>query len=236
MSHNNIITYPDTGTPQHNAVSGRWFIDFFEGEVFDKSDNKTTLTRSLKRIKQEFIRSVAIFSSNAVKVNVGQGDGSGQTWQTQNGWTILENVELKQLIVTLVEAQTPDESAFLVIGSTMPTMPFKPIQTRNSHTSDVDAVATADAYAAKFERYCPNYQYNTFSIIESGGVNGLTYKIEAKMHSSETYVELQGDTAVAASASDLVLIDGHYGWLRLSVKNTVGGNNAQVTAEWGGSG
>jgi len=113
---------------------------------------------------------------------------------------------------------------------------YKPIAIKLHQHGHVSSQATTDAYATLFEKHTVQFNHNTFIINETGATNGITYKIEAKLDSGANYVEIQGDTTVAAGANDVVQIEGVYHFIKVSIKATVGGSQGTVEGQWAGQG
>ena len=221
------ISYTDHGTLKASTM-GFTHIDFVNGEVFDADGTKTTLLRSLKNNKAyPYVRSVAVYCSQGTKIDFG---GGTKYFGEAGEWAMFENLMCESMNIETTIIETPNAIDLLVVASTSPTSSKQTIATKK--TRDTAAAAVGDNYATVLELYGPQFNHHTLSIVESGTTNGLTYKIEGKNTLADTYTEIQGDTAVAASGSDIVQIEGVFPYLKLSIKNTVGASAAESTCAY----
>ncbi len=228
------IPISEDGTRKTDLPSGINHIDFKEGILTDSAGTQTVLRRALKNNDEDYIRSVAVFVPYGTKLTL--GTEVPVKVNADEGWNIFENVAIEQMTIEIPFAATPDTYDFQIVASTSRKIQLKPLHLKHIDSRNGTATATANAHAGFIERNCPAFNHQTFVIAETGGVNGITYKIEAILHSGGTYVEIQGDTAVAASANDVVAVEGAYYRVKLSCKSTVGGSHGEVTAQWIGQG
>ena len=87
---------------------------------------------------------------------------------------------------------------------------------------------TVDAYptTSQYENKRIGYQNHKYLIIENtGGTNGLTYKVEVKDHSGTGLRTFQvngsDENNIALSSHDEVSIDGNYSYISISAKAQV---------------
>lgn len=231
MPENFIIAYPDDGSRKTDLPKGITEIDFWEGEVTDSGATTTTLKRKLKNSPQSFIRSIAILCSQDTKIWF---EGMKVFGEAGN-WAVFENLNIRYLRVETSITESPDEIDFQFIASTSRKIAVPQIGISTIKRSKA-ATASANAYATAFERFGAQFNHHSLVIRETGGVNGITYKLETKHASGGTYVIVpiagNDETPLAASGSDVVQIEGEFPYLKLSFKSTVGGAHGELTAEY----
>lgn len=236
---NFFISYPND--IQLDAIErGSIVLDFTEGDVLRITSagvvTKETfeLKKALKNSKHDVMRSFAIWISSHAEV-VFDNNTEQKVRLEPNSWNIIEDVEAKQIEINTPAFTTvpADAYKFNILASTSRKMPFKPISPKLFYETNKTLTST-NVYATLLDILPSGQTKHTIGIDESGAANGITYKIEVGQSQNSTLHELQGDTALAASGSDTVLIDGFHGRIKVSVKSTVAGAHGTANVDYNG--
>ena len=235
MAHNFIIAFPEDGTRKRDLAKGILHIDFWEGVVTLPDGSQTTLTTNLKNSDQQFVRSIVVYCSQGMKIMLGTNNPV-RTFSDQCNWNTYENLSIREVQFETAFTGTPDENDFMIIASTSSKALYVPQAVKIHQHKDVSGQASTDAYATLFENHTNAFNHQTYSVEETGSTNGITYKIETKQTSGGTYLELQGDTTVAAGANDIIQLVGCHHFIKVSIKATVGASQGTVSGQWIGQG
>lgn len=227
MAENFIISYPDDGN-KGSLTMGVTFIDFWDGIVVGPTGIKTTLKRSLKESKQEFIRSIAVYCSEAAKIRLGTAKGV-KTHISKYGWNYFENINIREVEIETFFAGTPDVNQILVVGSTSSKVIYKP-QEIIMHMQDSKTLASINTDVAIFEKITDNFKHVTFVLTEDG-TNSITYTIQGKMTGPSAYADIQAATVLDTS-TDIIQIAGSWSMLRVLIKSTVGAAHGNVLGQY----
>lgn len=235
MVENFIIGYPDDGTRKRDVAKGITTIDFFSGLVTHPDGTTTSLKKRLRNSGQDFIRSVVIFCTVGTKIKLGHNNPV-RVFADQCNWNVFENIEIHEMTIDIGFTGTPDENDLQIIASTSRRAIYIPKVVKIHETRSVSALASTDSYVTLFERHGNQYNNNHFIIAESGGTNGVTYKIEVKDSSSGTYRIFQNDTNLVAGTHDIIEMSGSFHFVKMSIKATIAASQGEITAEWLGQG
>lgn len=222
--HVNIV-YPSDGT-QASADQGTYYIDFKEGKHHTPSGTITDLSINLDDTGQDFIRSIVIDTGSPAVVTI-PANSNNKFYIHEGHDNIIERLQATDMTIQFLNAYTPGEISYRLNASSSSTA-VKRTGSKYSTALIVRSQASTDAYATLLERSVEKFNFVTLNVLETGGANGITYKVEVGPSQVE-YYELQGDTAVAASGSDRVTIQGSNRWVKISVKSTAAGNAGTCT-------
>lgn len=232
---NFLIGYPDDGTRKRDVAKGITTIDFWSGIVEHPDGTTTDLKKRLRVSGQEFIRSVVIFCTLGTKIKLGHNNPT-RVFADQCNWNVFENLAIHEMSIEITFNGTPNENDLQIIASTSRKAIYVPKVVKIHETKSVSAQASTDSYATLFERHAIQFNNNNFILLESGGSNDVTYKIEVKNSSSGTYVIYQNDTSIVASGHDIIEMKGSFHFVKVSIKATVAASQGEITAEWLGQG
>ena len=90
VHENFIISFPDDGSIKRDMADGITKVDFWSGIVTHPDGTTTKLNKRLRNSGQDFVRSVVIFGTAGMNVQL--GNQGSKTFMEQCHWNTFENL------------------------------------------------------------------------------------------------------------------------------------------------
>ena len=97
---------------------------------------------------------------------------------------------------------------------------------------------STNTYATILDKEVAKFKRHTLIITETGATNGVTFQIHIKMREANTYRPLgtsTTDIAIAAGATQVVVIEADVGFIRVQHKSTVADSAGTTEVQYGGT-
>ena len=237
-----IIPYPQDGTLKTDLARGDpspgvLEFDFEEGFVV-ANKTKEDLSRSLKGTGNQWIRSIAFYTTVRLSASLGENQ-TIRTFFDVGVWHILENIQIKKITFYIEDQNTPDKNNFQLIASPTRKAPYRPKVSKLHEFKTVAETVILDTYAVIIQRKNAE-QYDNHTFVVTATDQDLKYKVSVQQTESGAFPggfkDIQAETTLAAGDTDFVILEGAYKGLLFQAKNAVGAVVAKITLSYTGNG